>query len=470
MTTRYPRPIRRYTSVLLATVVFLLGLTVVASPAHADPTCHADAPDTLADYFGHGGTLRRMTCDADVAVYFDAAMQQIPADQTAWISPFVGDVFRYVKLSYGACAVPRTLPAPIGPNCEAFGAPKPLIVFLHATSGNGYAGGNANRFDAFSGFRNTIDISAPNWSVGNTLDRDMIVHEIGHIVEGAGQGVHESPAYTIWGDSKWAEFLIYDFYANTGRTADASRVFAQFLNYRDNVPSGATNAAWFRDWFFPLWRDNGRSAAVMQRYFGLVSQFFPTQLENQGRNLIYTRRMTTGEFVHFMSGAAGVDLSARAAAAFNTGFDRSAFDRARTDFPGITYGPAPQNRTGMIAGYVNKCVDVAGANPADSTPVQLYTCNGTDAQRWTVQTNGTIRALGKCLDVSAGATWNGAKVQLYTCNGTGAQVWQPQANGTLRNPQSNKCLDVTDWSTADGTRLQIWDCWPNANQVWRMPT
>src|SRR6185436_17601079 len=31
---------------------------------------------------------------------------------------------------------------------------------------------------------------------------------------------------------------------------------------------------------------------------------------------------------------------------------------------------------------LNKCMDVAGANSADGTPVQIYDCNGTAAQQW----------------------------------------------------------------------------------------
>ncbi|MGX7672765.1 glycosyl hydrolase family 18 protein [Plantactinospora sp. DSM 117369] len=131
--------------------------------------------------------------------------------------------------------------------------------------------------------------------------------------------------------------------------------------------------------------------------------------------------------------------------------------------------PPPSGRTGQITGIGGKCVDVAAASTANGTAIQLYTCNGSDAQRWTVGTDGTLRALGKCADITAAATNNGAKVQLYDCNGTGAQVWQAQSNGTLRNPASNKCLDATDNSSADGTRLQIWDCFGGANQVWRLP-
>lgn len=124
---------------------------------------------------------------------------------------------------------------------------------------------------------------------------------------------------------------------------------------------------------------------------------------------------------------------------------------------------------GPITGIAGKCVDVAAANTANGTAIQLYTCNGTNAQRWTVGTDGTIRALGKCMDVTSGSTANGAKIQLWDCNGTGAQVWQAQANKTLRNPQSNKCLDATGNSSANGTRLQIWDCFGSANQQWTLP-
>jgi beta-glucanase (GH16 family) len=123
---------------------------------------------------------------------------------------------------------------------------------------------------------------------------------------------------------------------------------------------------------------------------------------------------------------------------------------------------------GQITGLAGKCVDVAGANPADGTTVQLYGCNGTAAQQWTRPGDGTIRALGKCLDVSAGSTADGAKTQLWTCNGTGAQQWTYTSGKDLVNPQANKCLDVTGNNSADGTPLQIWTCTGAANQKWTL--
>jgi hypothetical protein len=128
------------------------------------------------------------------------------------------------------------------------------------------------------------------------------------------------------------------------------------------------------------------------------------------------------------------------------------------------------NATGPITGYAGLCVDVRGANSANYTPVQVYTCNGTSAQQWTVvQAGSTLHALGKCMDIYAGGTANGTKVDLYDCNNTGAQVFIPQSNGSLYNPQSGKCLDDTNWATTPGVQLQIWACTGNANQKWNLP-
>ncbi|SBT65778.1 Glucose/arabinose dehydrogenase, beta-propeller fold [Micromonospora sediminicola] len=127
------------------------------------------------------------------------------------------------------------------------------------------------------------------------------------------------------------------------------------------------------------------------------------------------------------------------------------------------YGPSGSG--GPITGSAGKCLDVSNAGTADGTKVQLWTCNGTNAQKWS-RVGDTYRALGKCLDVSNGGTANGTKVQLWTCNGTGSQVWRPQTNGTLLNPQSGKVLEAADGSTADGTQIQIWAYDGGDNQRW----
>jgi hypothetical protein len=123
-----------------------------------------------------------------------------------------------------------------------------------------------------------------------------------------------------------------------------------------------------------------------------------------------------------------------------------------------------------VTGQGGLCMDVRGASTANATPVQLYTCDGTNAQQWNVVTaDNSLRSLGECLDVTGGGTTDGTLVDLYTCNATGAQVWVPQGNGELLNPQSGKCLDDPGFSTTPGTQLGIWDCNDGANQIWTLP-
>jgi beta-glucosidase len=122
-----------------------------------------------------------------------------------------------------------------------------------------------------------------------------------------------------------------------------------------------------------------------------------------------------------------------------------------------------------LVGYQGLCLDLAGDSNADGAKVEIYTCNGTNGQQWTIEPDGTIQVDGKCLDVAGGGTTNGTLVDLFTCNGSGAQGWVPQAGGALLNPQSGKCLDDTGFSTTPGTQVQIWSCSGNSNQSWVSP-
>jgi hypothetical protein len=130
--------------------------------------------------------------------------------------------------------------------------------------------------------------------------------------------------------------------------------------------------------------------------------------------------------------------------------------------------PPPQGQA--VTGYGGLCLDDRSASTANLNPIQIYTCNGTAAQQWTVvQAGSTLHVLGKCMDINGGGTANGTTVDLYDCNNTGAQVFIPQSNGSLYNPQSNKCLDDPNWSTSPGTQVQIWDCSGGTNQKWVLP-
>ena len=80
--------------------------------------------------------------------------------------------------------------------------------------------------------------------------------------------------------------------------------------------------------------------------------------------------------------------------------------------------------------YVNRSLDVSGANMSNTTNIQMYDSNGTCAQLWKITKNSdnTYTIASSCsdkmvLDVSGGNASNKTNVQLYTSNGTKAQKW-----------------------------------------------
>ncbi|MER7177988.1 ricin-type beta-trefoil lectin domain protein [Streptomyces hyaluromycini] len=129
-----------------------------------------------------------------------------------------------------------------------------------------------------------------------------------------------------------------------------------------------------------------------------------------------------------------------------------------------------KNPTGPISNSAGMCVDNRLGNTTNGNPVQLYWCNDTNSQQWTLNLNGTITAESKCMAVKDGGTANGTVVELYDCDGSGGQNWQARADGTIYNPQSGKCLDGTANYTTALTQLQITSCTSAVNQRWDIPT
>lgn len=130
--------------------------------------------------------------------------------------------------------------------------------------------------------------------------------------------------------------------------------------------------------------------------------------------------------------------------------------------------PTPKPASGKaIKGIASKCIDNQAGKMANGNKIQLYTCNNTDAQKWTVRANGTItNANGYCLDAKSAGTTSGTLVQLYQCNNTVAQVWKVNTNGTITNPHANLCLDDKHSGTDDGTQIWLWSCNGTNAQKW----
>ena len=127
-------------------------------------------------------------------------------------------------------------------------------------------------------------------------------------------------------------------------------------------------------------------------------------------------------------------------------------------------------------------LDVAGANTSNGANVQLYGSNGTAAQKWSMsQLEQTLESgtysitsalkTSKSLDVISGSTDNGAGIQLYSSNGTLAQKWGLTYNAstgfyTIDVGCSGKALDIPGGNPSSGVRVQQYANNGTAAQCW----
>ncbi len=132
----------------------------------------------------------------------------------------------------------------------------------------------------------------------------------------------------------------------------------------------------------------------------------------------------------------------------------------------------------IVSRLSGKCLDVSGAGSQNGTNIQLWSCNGTDAQRFQVEklSGGRLRFVnagsGKCIDVAGASIENGANIQLWDCNGTSAQSFSGSDVGggyyEFTNAKSGKSIDVAEWGTSNSSNVQQWDYSWGDNQMWRL--
>ncbi|GAA2517510.1 S1 family peptidase [Rarobacter incanus] len=129
-------------------------------------------------------------------------------------------------------------------------------------------------------------------------------------------------------------------------------------------------------------------------------------------------------------------------------------------------GTSSGTQVASIQGWQNKCIDVPNSEFVNGKKVQIWDCNGTNAQRIEFRSDGSLRVGGKCLDAEGWGTGNGTKVQLWDCTGGANQQWTLNSAKDLVNKHANKCVDVQDWGKNNGAKLQLWQCSGTANQKW----
>ncbi|MFF5291802.1 serine/threonine protein kinase [Paractinoplanes globisporus] len=101
---------------------------------------------------------------------------------------------------------------------------------------------------------------------------------------------------------------------------------------------------------------------------------------------------------------------------------------------------------------------------AGSGRIVLWTCNGSDVQKFDFPADKTMRVRGLCVELLG--TDDGARLGTSGCTGAAAQQWNYNTSYDLVNLMVTKCTDVPDTSSADGTPAQVWECAGTSNQKW----
>jgi hypothetical protein len=134
-------------------------------------------------------------------------------------------------------------------------------------------------------------------------------------------------------------------------------------------------------------------------------------------------------------------------------------------YPNLITGPIHFN-------YQDKCLDVKGADFSNGTVVQIYDCNGSDAQRWVIKRGSTkVRVWGTSMCLDAGTTpANGTQLKIWQCFADlPAQQWVYTGDNRIALENQGFCVDLEYGITKNGNKVQTWQCSDgNQNQVWTL--
>ncbi|KAF8798543.1 ricin B-like lectin [Phlegmacium glaucopus] len=128
-----------------------------------------------------------------------------------------------------------------------------------------------------------------------------------------------------------------------------------------------------------------------------------------------------------------------------------------------------QGSPGAIFSFATSgCLDVRNGIFQDGTPVQIYDCNESAAQNWTMSTGPAEIGLTNtnfCLDAINVDTGN--KVVISGCNEAPQQQWNfTDFGGPIQLNGTNLCLDIPTSSTTNGEQVQTSPCNGGDNQFW----
>ena len=134
----------------------------------------------------------------------------------------------------------------------------------------------------------------------------------------------------------------------------------------------------------------------------------------------------------------------------------------------LTFSASASENTTLVGGLSGKCLSVTGGSATAGALADIYTCNGTTSENWTLRSDGAVvgGASGDCLQGTDSATGLKAGAQIEPCTGATDQQWTVTPSGTLVGVASGLCLSVSGASTADGATADTYTCNGSASERW----
>lgn len=278
------------------------------------------APEVIREkWWDFRSEMHRAYLDDQVAVYLAS---DVDSNIVRWAGPNMNKVWKYTKATYGA-----------------YGEDGRLLVFAHGPEylepGGVFFATLAGYMDGTVNYRNMLVATSSVWQDTMTM-MAVMTHEVSHIIEGSSYGIKGSPSAKLWGDSQFADIVIFDTFLAMGWNDWAQEVIRNGQTNGVNYPNPNRRNYWFRDWWYPLYMKYGKTQLLV-KYMKSISENVHTKINWEGFKE-YTEDLNLGEFVHFMSGAAGADLKAQAKIAFDwTMENEQQLINAKEDYPNIKY-------------------------------------------------------------------------------------------------------------------------------------
>ncbi|KAL0945344.1 hypothetical protein HGRIS_000842 [Hohenbuehelia grisea] len=185
---------------------------------------------------------------------------------------------------------------------------------------------------------------------------------------------------------------------------------------------------------------------------------------------LYERQVTTSATPSSSVTVAASSITASASSAISS--SSSAPPVSSSTVPPPPPPPTPRGREIHPNGNRSKCLDVRGNSQQNGTPVQIYDCNGTGAQKWVInRANTKVRLAGTnfCLDAGS-SPGNGIGMKIWQCyDNLPAQAFYYTDDKRIAVTGKGQCLDLTDGDLTNARQSQTWRCTDNNNnQVWTL--